>query len=318
MSERRNHYRVLHLQPDAPIAVVKVNYRTMMHKLGAHPDLGGTTERAAQLNLAYCTLSDPERRAAYDRELLSLYDLGSIAEGRSKPPARRAPEPWRSINRRNYYRVLQSQRDAPLAILQASHRALRAENPADADLFDEALTLVSDPNLRESYDRLLEVCSHLEALARMRIEPRSTPRYEPLIRSFCAFCKSPHACSQEEEAAARCVECQSPLFPPPSQLLGLARRAVTRVSRDDPVTLHLDWPSSGFQGRLGDLSPTGMSCETEARLDPNDVVKVAASGFDAVGAVAHARRDGRKTTVGMRFLTVGFSRDRGNFRSLKV
>lgn len=68
-SERRNHYRVLHVQPEAPAEVIKAAYRALMSTLRAHPDLGGNPEVAARLNAAYQVLSDPEARARYDRSL---------------------------------------------------------------------------------------------------------------------------------------------------------------------------------------------------------------------------------------------------------
>ena len=75
---------------------------------------------------------------------------------------------------------------------------------------------------------------------------------------------------------------------------------------------------AGISGRLTDLSPTGMRCETAARLDPDDVVKVASPGFDAVGSVAHCQREGGTTLAGLRFLTVRFQLATGNFQSIKV
>jgi hypothetical protein len=63
---RRNYYRILHVQPEAPDQVITASYRTMMSKLRLHPDLGGDTANAALINEAYAVLSDPARRAAYD------------------------------------------------------------------------------------------------------------------------------------------------------------------------------------------------------------------------------------------------------------
>ena len=67
--ERRNLYRILFVQPEAPPEVIKAAYRALMTTLRGHPDLGGNAERAAQLNVAYAVLSDPAQRAAYDRSL---------------------------------------------------------------------------------------------------------------------------------------------------------------------------------------------------------------------------------------------------------
>lgn len=65
---RRNYYRILHVQPDAPAEIIKASYRTLMSKLRMHPDLGGDHELALLVNEAYAVIGDPERRAAYDRE----------------------------------------------------------------------------------------------------------------------------------------------------------------------------------------------------------------------------------------------------------
>lgn len=67
--ERRNLYRILHVQPEAPPEVIKAAYRALMSTLRMHPDLGGDTEAAARLNAAYATLSDPASRRAYDLSL---------------------------------------------------------------------------------------------------------------------------------------------------------------------------------------------------------------------------------------------------------
>ncbi len=67
--DRGNHYRILHVQPDAPAAVLKSSYRALMLTLDMHPDRGGDSWNAALINEAYAVLSDPARRAEYDRTL---------------------------------------------------------------------------------------------------------------------------------------------------------------------------------------------------------------------------------------------------------
>lgn len=66
---RRNFYRILHVQQDAPVEIIKASYRTCMQKLRAHPDLGGDEWNAALLNEALSVLSNPEKRRRYDRQL---------------------------------------------------------------------------------------------------------------------------------------------------------------------------------------------------------------------------------------------------------
>ncbi len=66
-NNRRNYYRILHVQQDAPVEVIKSSYRTLMQKLRYHPDLGGDEWNAALLNEALDVLCDGKKRAAYDR-----------------------------------------------------------------------------------------------------------------------------------------------------------------------------------------------------------------------------------------------------------
>jgi curved DNA-binding protein CbpA len=69
MNNRRNYYRILQVQPDAPLEIIRASYRTLMRELKQHPDLGGDNFNASLLNEAYETLSDPARRAAYDEKI---------------------------------------------------------------------------------------------------------------------------------------------------------------------------------------------------------------------------------------------------------
>ncbi|MGB5305344.1 MAG: DnaJ domain-containing protein [Gammaproteobacteria bacterium] len=91
MKNRRNYYRILHVQADAPVAVIKASYRTQMQKLKLHPDLGGDDWNAAVLNEAYAILSNTKKRAAYDREWLLDKDP-DISPSRARPgTAQEAP-----------------------------------------------------------------------------------------------------------------------------------------------------------------------------------------------------------------------------------
>lgn len=81
MDNRRNLYRILHVQPDAPEAIIRSSYRTLMTKLRQHPDLGGDHYTATVINEAYAVLTDPAKRAAYDA---TRRPVGS--------PGERAPE----------------------------------------------------------------------------------------------------------------------------------------------------------------------------------------------------------------------------------
>jgi curved DNA-binding protein CbpA len=87
MKNRRNYYRILQVQPDAPIEIIKASYRTQMRELKLHPDLGGSSFDAAVLNEAYEVLSNPERRAAYDKALFLKFTQGGRLRTNSQKPA---------------------------------------------------------------------------------------------------------------------------------------------------------------------------------------------------------------------------------------
>jgi curved DNA-binding protein CbpA len=96
-TERRNLYRILHVQPEAPAEVIKAAYRALMSTLRAHPDLGGDHEQAARLNAAYAVLSDPVQRRAYDRSLRKparQVGHGAAAPAPSAPSAVADPQAW--------------------------------------------------------------------------------------------------------------------------------------------------------------------------------------------------------------------------------
>ncbi len=73
MKSRRNYYRVLQVQPDAPFEIIRASYRTLMKELRQHPDLGGEHWNAEVLNEAYENLRDPIQRAVYDIKLYEFY-----------------------------------------------------------------------------------------------------------------------------------------------------------------------------------------------------------------------------------------------------
>ena len=74
-----DYYEILHVQPEAPEAVIRASYRALMQKLKMHPDLGGDAETAAQINEAYAVLTDPDRRVAYDAARETAESLGETA-----------------------------------------------------------------------------------------------------------------------------------------------------------------------------------------------------------------------------------------------
>jgi hypothetical protein len=132
-TDRRNHYRVLHVQPEAPPEVIKASWRALMGSARLHPDLGGDHAAAARINEAYRVLADPERRRAYDR-LLDVTRLRSTTAGGpveagaaasvARPGPRRVdPAAWRSD------RCCPMCRSALPAALRADTRCARCDAP---------------------------------------------------------------------------------------------------------------------------------------------------------------------------------------------
>ena len=62
---RDSHYEVLGLQPDADLDAIRAAYRRLSKQV--HPDAGGTAALFSAVQDAYAVLSDPRKRAAYDR-----------------------------------------------------------------------------------------------------------------------------------------------------------------------------------------------------------------------------------------------------------
>jgi curved DNA-binding protein CbpA len=103
MKNRRNYYRILQVQPDAPQEIVHASYRAIMRDLKGHPDLGGSTYEAAIVNEAFETLGDPKRRAGYDQELFLKFTKQTQSRTRQpitpvmcpicRRPLSRQPEP---------------------------------------------------------------------------------------------------------------------------------------------------------------------------------------------------------------------------------
>ena len=84
MDNRRNYYRILQVQPDAPFEIIHTSYLTLLHKLKQHPDLGGDHWNATVINEAYQVLKDEEKRAEYDKELFQHYTKKSFTKEKGK------------------------------------------------------------------------------------------------------------------------------------------------------------------------------------------------------------------------------------------
>ena len=98
-NNRRNYYRILHVQSDAPLEIIRASYRAMMGPLKMHPDMGGNHEVAALINQAWEVLSDPAKRAAYDRKIES--NLPKMARAARKTSSNRFTQTTQEIKKNN-------------------------------------------------------------------------------------------------------------------------------------------------------------------------------------------------------------------------
>ncbi len=80
MKNRRNYYRILQVQPDAPLEIIRASYRTIMRDLMQHPDLGGDHWNASIINEAYEVLSDSDTRDEYDKTYSQHYSNNIVSK----------------------------------------------------------------------------------------------------------------------------------------------------------------------------------------------------------------------------------------------
>lgn len=74
MSEFVDYYEILEVHQGASQDVIAKAYKTLIFK--NHPDRGGSEETAKRITGAYWVLSDPTRRAEYDREWQAAQAVG--------------------------------------------------------------------------------------------------------------------------------------------------------------------------------------------------------------------------------------------------
>ena len=96
---RRDYYRILQVAHDAHPEIIAAAYRALLRALRKHPDLGGSDDEAKLIIEAYATLSDPERRRAYDA-WLSAHAGAAVAAAMAKTvDGRRRLVPDRLLDR---------------------------------------------------------------------------------------------------------------------------------------------------------------------------------------------------------------------------
>ncbi len=351
-NERRNYYRTLNIQPDAPLEIIKNNYRTLLQKLRLHPDLGGKHWNASIINEAYNILRYPDKRAAYDKKLLKQYGVRRLSQGHLEKSTLNESATTSYTkdlhgNQRNYYRLFNIQADSPGSIIKTSYLTLSKKSNLPKELLNEAYRILSNPEKRALYDRLITRYPHPEALEKLNTGKQKQPvktldltvytgvksqhprvnnksinnsYYQPVITQYCTFCKTPHEQSPCRETAPLCGECNSPLFPPSKSFIDQQRRDIVRLTNNSNVQLYTYWPGKHSIGTVTDISPVGIQLVSPIELSKDQIIKIDSKDFKAVGIVSHSNKNKQEMskdsyTTGIQFLTVNFNKNKGQFFS---
>ncbi|PLC49053.1 molecular chaperone DnaJ [Pollutimonas subterranea] len=132
-----DYYKVLGVERDATLADIKKAYRKLAHKY--HPDMSNGTENEEKfkdISVAYSTLKDPEKRAAYD-------ELGSHRPGEDFVPPHQWQEHFQEGNS-NFADVDLADILAAFAAAQHPDRRGRTQSPMHGPDFEVPVPVTLD------------------------------------------------------------------------------------------------------------------------------------------------------------------------------
>ena len=281
-------YELLHVQPSAPVAVIKASYRTMLQKLNHHPDRGGDVAFAQLLNQAAETLCKPDTRKLYDS--LRLQYLAENQEGSAQPEVDDKAtgfswgEPGGSPGTPGDEKA------------QRGHATDGRHAPGS-----------HTPHSDRQYD------VHRE-------EPIATRTSLP-AKAHCLFCLTPSPVSSQTPAtgynrSSRCSGCNGASTP--IEQLPRANndelRQMHRQHHASRAKLWSEWPARGTQqSMLADFSPVGCALTNSSELANEQVVMIETPLFNAICEVRYCHRVDNKTyTIGLSFLTLDIQAEPGS------
>ena len=211
----------------------------------------------------------------------------------------------------------------PKTLLKAAYFTLA--NPVNRSLYDRLLTDHSHMeiiNMQTGVNRFNSITTmgnagHAQLLPRKR-KATGKSGYQPLIKHYCAFCKTPCSHSPCVFSPQFCDECASPLCQPYAKPVQQPRRVLERLLRNGVVKVYRTWPGQCVVAEISDLSPTGVRITCQGNIDSGQLVKIDGNDFKAVGEVIYNHSDENKYTVGIRFITVHFNRQKGQFLAVSA
>lgn len=224
-------------------------------------------------------------------------------------------------NRRNYYRVLQVQPDAPFEIIRASYKAIMLELKQHPDLggelwkaqvINEAYESLKDETKRREYDKMM-----LEKYKRKTFNDSVINR-APIITIFCSFCKKP--LSRDDSSKGCCPTCKSPLKKyGVDQFESEGKRSVSRIKKSEKIYYYTTWPQKGNIAEMVDLSKDGIRFKCSSKLCQGMFVKISGSwlkGIVKINNVSKLLFNGKtEYFIGAEFVSVTFKESRGVFYS---
>lgn len=227
-------------------------------------------------------------------------------------------------NRRNHYRLLHVQSDAPAAVIKASYRALMALHHPDvggdhamAALLNEAYAVLSDTTQRAAYDKQRAAKAGRASFREQRggTSPSAPPRHSAPTAA-CPLCHL--GMPAQLHADSRCLRCRAPLAPVrrPGEKDGTTeRRRMLRVSKSDWALLYQSWPSEVTDVRMRDLSLDGISIYSGTEFPVHRTIRVVGAAFDVVAVIVSCRQVGKVFTLHARLITALFTNATGGFVS---
>ncbi|MBC8089334.1 MAG: J domain-containing protein [Phycisphaerae bacterium] len=229
-----------------------------------------------------------------------------------------------AANRRNYYRLLHVQPDAPADVIKAAFRALiRVHHPDTggdhlvATLLNEAYGVLCNESKRAAYD-----AKHAVRPARARRDATRDVQHGAgagagVRGRGCAFCH--FALPTIVRGGTRCLRCQGPLAPAVGAgdvSKSAERRGLPRVNKSDWGTMQVCWPCEPIDVRMRDLSLVGISIYSGNAVPVGTTLRIVAAAVDVVADLVSCRRVDKVFTIHARLVTAIFASPTGGFVSM--